>query len=201
MDPQDLQEKIKIAKESVQDQEEPYKTEAFKIILSSLIGGTKLKKSKGSATPKRKHKSTSKGKSGSTLIIYEMKNELSEFAQKCKISEEVLLEIISIKNNFIQIVKKPKLKEKEKQVRFSLFILAGYKILYEIEWLPTKRLRKCLDDSGVGDLGHLFRGLSATSLIIDRGAKGGKEYKITGKGIDTACEYICELAKGEVTTK
>ena len=130
-----------------------------------------------------------------------MKNELSEFTKKCKISEDELSEIISIKNDIIQIVKKPKLKEKEKHVQFTLCILAGYKILYEIEWLPTARLGKCLDDSGVGDLGHLFRSLSATPLIVNRGSKGGKEYKITGKGVDTACEYICKLAKGEFITK
>jgi len=200
LDSQDLQEKIKIAKESVQDQEEPYKTEAFKIILSSLIAGTKLKKSKTSTT-KRKRKSSSQGKSSSTSIVYEMKNDLSEFAKKCKISEDELSETITIKKDIIQIVKKPKLKEKEKQVQFTLCILAAYKILYEIDWLPAAKLKKCLDDSGVGDLGHLFRSISATSLIVDSGSKSGKEYKITGKGVDTACEYICKLVKGEFTTK
>ncbi|MCH8914948.1 MAG: hypothetical protein IIA82_03770 [Thaumarchaeota archaeon] len=200
MDPQDLQEKIKIAKESVQDQEEPYKTEAFKIILSSLIGGTKFEKPKDGSSPKRKRKSTPKGGSTQSSIVYEMKNKPSEFAKKCNISEDELFETISIKKDIIQIVKKLKLKETEKHIQFGLCILTSYKILYEIEWLPTTRFRKCLDDSGVGDLGHIFRSLSSTSLIINRGTKTGKEYKVTGKGIDTACEYICKLAKGEFKT-
>ncbi len=40
MNSQEIKEKIKIAKEAVADQEEPYKTEAFKIVLSQLLGSS-----------------------------------------------------------------------------------------------------------------------------------------------------------------
>ena len=199
MDEKTLKEKIKIAHEAVKDEEEPYKTEGFKIILSSLIGevtSTKKKKGKSKSNSKSKH-SKRKKTSSTTQVILKQKNELSELAKKCSLSTESLSEIITIKNNIIQIIKRPKIQEKQKHALFSLCILTAYKILYDIEWLSSVILRKALDESGVGDLSNSSEALVETPLIVDRGTKKAKEYKITGKGVDTAIEIIKKLAKDE----
>jgi len=199
MDEKTLKEKIKIAKEAVKDEEEPYKTEGFKLILSSLIDEettTKKKNDKSKSNSKSKH-SKRKKMSSATQVILEQKNELSELAKKCSISTESLSEIITIKNNIIQIIKRPKIQERQKHVLFSLCILTAYKILYDIEWISSVILRKALDESGVGDLGHASEALFETPLIANRGTKKATEYKISGKGVDTAIEIIKKLAKDE----
>ena len=198
METSHIKEKIKIAREAVKDEEEPYKTEAFKIILSSLIGEvTSTMKKKGKSKSNSKSKHSKRKKTLSRPVILEQKNELSELAQKCSISTESLSEIITIKNNIIQIIKRPKIQEKQKHVLFSLCIITAYKILYEIEWLSSVILRKALDESRVGDLGHSSEAMIETPLIVNRGTKKAKEYKITGKGVDTAIEIIKKLSKDE----
>ena len=118
-------------------------------------------------------------------------------SEKCKISVEELSEVITIKNNIIQIIKRSEIKEKEKHLLFSLCILTAYKILYEIEWVSSVILRKSLDDSRVGDLKHSAEEIAKSSLIGNRGARRHKEYKISGKGIDMACDIIKKLSKDE----
>ncbi len=193
---EEIKEKIKIARESVKDEQEPYKTEAFKIILSSLIGGTQI-------IPKGKAKGKSKGKDKPTKSVnhtqleLEQKNELEILSKKCNITTDALSEVITIKNNIINIVKRPNIKESEKHVLFTACILACYRILYEIEWLPTNLLKKCLDESAVGDLGHYAEAIVKTAYVLPRGAKKGKEYKITGKGLEIAYEIIKKLSRDE----
>lgn len=199
MDLEQIKEITKIAREAVKDEEEPYKTEGFKIILSSLIGevtSTMKKKGKSKSNSKSKHSKRTKTPSATTVIL-KQKNELSDLAKKCNISVDTLSEVITIKNNIVQIIKRPNLKEKQKHLFFSLCILTAYKILYEIEWLSSSILRKSLDESAVGDLGHSAEALSTTPLIANRGSRIHTEYKITGKGVDTAIEIIKKLAKDE----
>ncbi len=196
-----LKEKISIAKKAVESEYEQNKTEAVKIILSSLIGGTPIK-----STQKSKSKSQSKSKSrkktsNSPPLILEQKNDMSELAEKCGISLDTLSEVITIKNNVIQIIKRPEIKENEKHVLFSLCILASYKILYEIEWVPTFTIKECLDESGAGDMGHSSTNIKKSSLILDRGDRKGMEYKITGKGMDKAFEIIKKLSKDAPITE
>ena len=197
---EEIRNKIELAKEAVQAQEEPYKTEAFKIILSSLIGETfqvsgTIKKN--SSKSNRKAKSTKRKSVKPQQVEFNQKNELEELAKKCGITAEALSEVITIKDNTIHIVKRPKIKETEKHVLFSTCILASYRVLYEIEWLSTNLLKRCLDESAVGDLGHYSEGLMGVSHILPRGDRRGKEYKITGKGLDIAFEIIKKLSNDE----
>lgn len=196
MDNIDVKSKIKIAKEIVQGEQEPYKTEAFKIILSSLINGSPTN-SKGKAKGKAKGKSTKRKGVNPTQTKLEQKNELIELSKKCNIDTDALSEVITIKNNIIHIIKRPKIKETKKHLLFSSCILAGYRILYEIEWLSASLLKKCLDESGVGDLNHYYEAVGEASYILPRGEGRGKEYKMTGKGLDKAYEIIKKLSKDE----
>ena len=194
MDVNDFKEKVKIAKETVEGEEEPYKTEGYKIILSHLLNTkNKLQSYKKIGKSKKRKQSVS----SKTKITFEQKHDLEELTSKCKISEEKIKETIAIKNDIIEILKRITAQEKFKQMVFSMIILATYRVIFEIEWLPASYLRKCLDSSGVGDLNHLYRNLPSTSLIVNSGAKKGTEYKITGKGMDLAFEYIKKLADGE----
>ena len=192
-----IKEKIRIARDAVKDEEEPFKTEGFKVILASLMEGTNM----GHISKQRtgsKHKSNKKqNRSITTPVIFEQKKELDELAKKCGISKDELSEVITIRNNIVQIIKRPSIQEKQKHVLFSLCILTAYKVLYEIEWLSSITLRKSLDESGVGDLTHSSEGISETPLIVDRGSKKAKEYKITGKGMDKAFSIIKKLSGDE----
>ena len=202
MSSENLKEKIQIAKDAVKDQEEPYKTEAFKIILSSLIGGSTIQpKGNGSSlvtgSGKRKRKPSKKKTSNVTPIQLTQKNDFDELSKNCGISTDELSEVLTIKNNTIQIIKRPKIKESEKHVLFSICILGCYKILYEIEWLPSTILKKCLDASAVGDINHYAEAVAKESNILPRGDGKGREYKITGKGLDKAYDLIKKLSKDE----
>ena len=192
MSAEEIKDKIEIAKEIVKDQTEPYKTEAFKIILSSLINGGSIN---SKTKDKTKDKSTKKSKSKQSML--EQKNEVFELSKKCNISTDELSEVITIKNDYIHITKRQKIKEVQKHLLFSACILASYKILYEMEWLPADLLKKCLDRSGVGDLDHFSKALANSSFILLRGERRGKKYKITGKGLDYACDIIKKLSRDE----
>lgn len=194
MDENDFKEKIKIAKETVEEEEEPYKTEGYKIILSHLLNTKNTPQSYKKIGKSKKRKQGSPRK---TKITFDQKHDLEELTSKCKISGEKIKETVAIKNNIVEILKRITAQEKFKQMVFSLIILAIYKMIYEIEWIPASYLRRCLDSSGVGDLNHLYRNLPNTSLIVNSGAKKGTEYKITGKGMDVAFEYLEKLANGE----
>ena len=153
---EELKEKIKLAKDAVHDQEEPYKTEAFKIILSSLVSGNSGQgQGQGQRKKKKKGQSAQRTNSGISKTPLEQKNDLTELSKNCGISADELSEVITIKNNNIQIIKRPKINKNQKHVLFSLCILAGYRILYELEWVSSSQLRICLDASAVGDLKHL----------------------------------------------
>jgi len=195
MDSEDFKEKIEIAKEAVKNQEEPFKTEAFKMILEKLL-------SPGSSAGKTRTVKKLSGKSSSkSKLELEKKHEIKEITSKCKISESDFNETITIKNNIVEIVKRIEVKENVKHVAYGSIILTVYSVLYELEWVPSGLLKKCLDMSGVGDLGHLSRSIKKTSLIMDRGEVTGTEYKVTGKGMDVAFDYISKLSKDEKITE
>jgi len=197
MNNDELKEKISIAKKAVESESEPYKTEAFKIIFSSLISGTPIKSSSTSQPQSKSRKRTT----NAPALTFEQKKDISELAKICGISPDTLSEVITIKNDVIQIIKRPEIQENEKHVLFSLCILASYKILYEIEWVPTFTIKKCLDESGAGDIGHSSNNIKKSSLILSRGDRKGMEYKITGKGIDKALEIFKKLSKDEPITE
>lgn len=195
MSSEEIKEKISIAKKAVENESEPYKTEAFKIILSSLISGAPIKSTSKSKTKTKSVREKKPDKS--TPVTFEQKNDISELAEKCGVSSDTLSEVVTIKNNVIQLIKRPSIKESEKHILFTLCILTCYKILYELEWIQSHTLKKCLDESGVGDLTHSAQYIKKSSLILDRGSGKGMEYKITGKGMDKAFEIMKKLSKDE----
>ncbi len=190
---EEFKEKVLIAKKAVENEEEPYKTEAFKVILSHLLSS----KTNTSAGVGRRKPSTKHDSINATQMKIEISNDLEELASKCKISEEQLRETISTKKNLIEVVKRLEGDEKFKHKIYSLCILTTYRILAGVEWLPSSYLVKSLDLCGAGDLKHLYRSLTDTTLIVASGKRRGMEYKITGKGLDMTYNIIHNLAKGE----
>ena len=109
--------------------------------------------------------------------------------------------MITIKKDVIHIIKRPTLNESEKHVLFSIVILACYKMLFETEWLPSYKLRKCLHASTVGDLTHYAEHISKSKFIAMTEKTKGLEYKITGDGIDEAYKIIQKLLNNEYISK
>lgn len=200
MDKTELEEKFKIAKEIVSKEEEPFKTEGFKILLDFLLSsdGSTKRKSKDNKQRKSGKKGKKISKHKKEELVIEIKNDINDLASKCNISKEKFSETISIKNEIVEILKKIQGSNAFKQLIFSQCILATYRILCEVEWVPVSFLRKSLEMSGVGSISNLAPNLSGHSnLIVDRGAFFGTEYKVTGEGLHSAYKIIEKLTKGE----
>lgn len=202
MELNEIQKKIELAKNATSMISEPLKTEAFKIILSELISNN----NSNSTMPNiKRNKNKSKKHNNHNLdnnMIFEIKHELSELAKKCDVTNNELSEIMVIKNNVIEIIKPIIGSEAIQHRTVAQIVLATYFILYDIEWLPSRELRKCLDISGLTGFTHLGTNLSSiTSSITSKGLKKGTEYKITGKGLRVAYELIKKLSKNKVTSE
>jgi len=191
LDDIDLKSKIKIAKEAVEQEDEPYKTEGFKVILAHLLDSNVSKKT---ATPK----STSTGSKKDKKNEVELQKDHEELAKKCGITIEELKETISTENNQVEILKEIQGSEAFKQLIGSQCILATYRVLFEQEWISGAYLKKSLDLSGVGGFPNLAVNLGKyKKLIVSRGKTAGTKYMITGIGLKSAYGIIKKVAKGE----
>ncbi len=193
MSEENIKKKFEIAKNIVQEEKEPFRTEGFKIIFSFLldsdINSQKKILGKKLTPPSRKSKNNSED--------IELKTDFEEIVSKSNITAGEFKETISIHENIIEILKRRKEKENKKHVIFSIVILTIYRVLSEREWMKASLLKKSLDKSGVGDLNHLPRSLKKTSLIVGTGSSSSKKYMVTGKGMDLGFEYIRKLSKDQ----
>src|SRR3989338_6173646 len=96
----DLKEKIKIAHEAVSDESEPYKIEAFKIILKRLVQDHSTEKQNTSG------EITSVDTSSGEVTSDESSSNIVELATKCEISVKELEDVITIKNCEVELIAK-----------------------------------------------------------------------------------------------
>lgn len=181
-----LKEKILLAHNAVKDEEEPYKLEAFKIILKNLLNGPDVIENKTSQTNEV------------AISSHEKHNPegISELAKRCKINVEQLSDIISLKGNDIELIAKISGVESEKQIIAAQIILCSYEIILGQEWTKSTSLKESLRKSGITDpYGHLAGNLQKhESIFRIRGSGKGSEYKLTGPARTAVYEIISKLA-------
>lgn len=197
MDPEQLKKIIKLAREAVDDEPEPYKTEAFKISFSKLL-----------EQELSEHTINNTKQVGITSIDQNLLPEATDFntrltlfAQKCRLTLQELKDVFYTDKELIYLISPLPGSEAEKQTLASQCILTAYELLFEKEWLEAPLLMKCIDLSGIGQIDHFARNIRKKQIIRIRGKGKGKslEYKITGLGRLQAFEIIHDLAKGEST--
>lgn len=196
MDFKRIKEKIKIAREAVEGEEEPYKTAAFQVILGKLLGSDQIE---------LPHSKTSSTKTSSSLIQTNVTSQTidlvkgkEELAKNCGITAKELDDVFAIKNGIVQIIAPLKGTDPEKQLVVTQCVLATYEFILGKEWIESSLLTKCLDLSGVGGLKNLARTIkNNANLIRTKGKRPNLEYKLFGPGRISAFQIIKKLAKGE----
>ncbi|MCH8915774.1 MAG: hypothetical protein IIA82_08045 [Thaumarchaeota archaeon] len=194
MNPEKLKECVKIAKEAVKDESEPYKTEGYKIILEKLLNDTTENK-------KSSYNSKKESKDENAVLVTGIEKGKKELAKNCGISVNELEDAISIsKNNDIEIIAPTTGSDSKKHIIVSLCVLAASEFLLKEEWIGPSKITECLRSIGVKDLGNLSLTLKRYPLLIRaRGSRGKqKQYRLTtNEGRTKAFEIIRKLAKVE----
>lgn len=191
-----IQNYMEIARKAVEGEEEPYKTEAFKIILGRLLDSNEE-----NITPKQDLliKNSENKKQDLSFNFEQRKNEL---VKNCGITVNELDDVIYIKDNVVQLIASLSGSETQKQVTATKCILTVYENISDKEWVNSSTLIQCIDSSGISTT-HLSRNLRkhSSNFLRIRGKGQGKslEYKITGPGRISAFEDLKKLAKGAKT--
>jgi hypothetical protein len=194
MDINKIKEKIKIAREAVEGEDEPYKTSAFQIILGKLLNSDQMESSDSKIqTIKPLHIPFN-----TTVQTIDFQKMEEELAKSCGVTIKELDDVISINNDVIQVIAPISGNEADKQIVATQCILITAEVALGQEWVDSTMLRKCLNLSGIGEFDHLARNLRRKSnLIRTRGKKPNLEYKLFGPGRVSAFQIIKKLAKGE----
>jgi hypothetical protein len=185
-----LKDKIELAKKIVSNQPDPYKIEAFKVILNYLI----LSDHEVTINPKSiitQHEKQDPIKTGDTI---------NKFANSCGITVEQLTDIISIKENKFELVVPINEKnDSQKMIKGALCIMITYEQIFGVDWMKTQQLTQHLREIGIQDHGYNLSTYLKQNpdLFRARGSGKGTEYKLTtGIGRTKAYETIKELAAG-----
>ena len=182
-----IKEYMKLAQEAVKDEVEPYRSEAFKILFSKLLNSTQ--------TPEE----TFVHLESDPKYHLSLDQKMNEFAKKCNLTVRELRDVFSMNDDLISIIAPIEGTEAEKQSIASQCILTAYELLFDMEWLESSKLMKCINSSGIGGLDHFARNIRKKKIFRIQGKGKGKalEYKISGLGRLQAFEIIHDLAKGE----
>lgn len=184
-----IKEYIKLAQEAVKDEAEPFRSEAFKIIFAKLLESS--------------HKSDERNLEhleSNVKSDLSLDQKISDFAKSCNITMRELKDVLYITDDVVYLIAHFEATEAEKQVIAAQCILTAFEFLFNMEWLESSKLMKCIDLSGIGGLDHLARNLRIKSKIFriqGRGKGKSLEYKISGYGRLQAFQIIHDLAKGE----
>jgi len=182
----EIKKKIQLAKQSVADIEEPFKTKAFEVILSNLLKTTEGEKVRGIAT----HPIKVKTKGTKTLD-----QKIAELAKAANVDASKMKDIFEFEGDNVIFIGKVEGKEVEKQVKISECLLAAHKVVYGKTWVESSILCKALDDYGVGSLANLAKNLGKCSSDIRTKGKGRwKKYKLTQQGFENALALIKQLS-------
>lgn len=185
MQVEEIKEKIQLAKQLVKDLEDPYKTEAFGVILSKLLESELLpttKKLTKTEKPKEKKMET-------------IEERIRAFAEKANISTERLEDVFDFEEDKPTFLANIEGTDAGKQVRISQCVISVYDEMYLKPWTPSSILYQILKDKGVGSLQHLSENLSRRRGTFRKKGKGkATRWKLTNDGKRETLDLIRELA-------
>lgn len=179
---------IEQSKKIVLEQEEPFKTEAFKITFSKLLEQF------------LQHKNFVLESDSDEIITNtssSMEESISTLSQRCRLTTKEIKDVFYVDNEQIYLIVTLNGTEAEKQTIASKCILTAFDSLFGIEWLESTVLMKCIEQSGIGGLDHFARNMRRRKEFRIRGKGKGKvlEYKITSSAKFESFEIIHDLIK------
>ncbi len=181
-----IKECMKLARETVQDEDEPFKTESYKILFSKFLDSQQFHQINLNPEP-------------DPAPDYSLDQKMFNFAKNCNLTVKELRDVYYVKDDMVYLIASIEGNEAEKQSIATQCILTATELLFDIEWLDSSKLMKCVELSGIEGLYHLARNLRTRNIFRIRGKGKGKilEYKISNIGKLQSFEIIHDLAKGE----
>lgn len=191
MEVSNIKKKIKLAQEAVQELDEPYKLETYKIILKSSLNSTSTppeEQNNAKFTPKIDE--SPKSDQG-----------LAKLLDLCKIDERELSDVLKIENDEVIIKKTLDGTEKQQQIIGSQLILLTYEFCMDKREINSATLKSCLKKSHIFDKSkHFASNIKNKKNLFSFSSKSSNNntYSLTShKGRDSAIELLTKLAKGE----
>ncbi|TET26556.1 MAG: hypothetical protein E3J73_04325 [Candidatus Bathyarchaeum sp.] len=182
---EEIKEKINQAIKAVADVEEPFRTKAFEIVLSTLLEGSVIK------TSIKSRSSTET----STRRTNTLNQQIAEFAKKAGIESGKLRDFYDFEEDEPVFIGKVEGREAEKQIQISKCLLIAYESVYGISWVKTSILSKALDNYGVGSLNNLAKNLGkCRDDFRSKGQFRGTQYKLTQLGRESALNLLRQLS-------
>ena len=195
MDLEKLQKYIKIAKDAVKDESEPYKTEGYKIILEKLLSDSSESKPSSDNLEKNIQNVDPE------QITIDRKKGIEELAKHCNISVNQLEDIMTINNkNEIEIIAPIQGNDSKKHIIVTLCISVANEFIQNEEWVESTKIAEALRSIGTKDISNLSMTLKRYPLLIrTRGSRGQKkQYRLTtNAGRAKAFEIIKKISEGE----
>lgn len=188
IDPKKLHELMKIARQAVQGEEQPWAAVSYGVYLSKLIDSETI-------IPKpTDHKSYVQIPSPNAVD-----DKKENLAKKCNITKLELEKIVSVNNNTVEVTYPVQGNDAQKHIIGAQIALIASESILDLDWTPSSILIECLRGMGVKDLANVSLNLKKYSdLIRSRGTRGHKEYKLTSSiGRQSSYDLIRKLAKGE----
>lgn len=189
MEVKQLKEKIKIAHESVENELEPYKMEAFKIILEKLLHD--ITNSKQVDSNQITDIQTIEQNTDSTQSLFKL-------ATKCDLEIQELTNVLELENNEIILLKKMNqdTDAKNQVVASQIILTARMKGLNE-EWTKTSVLLEIGLKNRLGFETNLSRNLTQSKIFRTKGQGRATEYSLTTDGWQEGLKIITTLARGD----
>jgi len=184
-----IRDAIRVAKGAVENEPEPYRAEAFRVVLGRLLESTEVSASVGEVETPKVDK---RGKSG--LDGFE------KLAGACSISRHQLEDVVDARNGVVGFLVHldGTAGPREEQIIASQCILVTYHVALGKEWVGAATLAEAIRNAGIGSLKNLSRNLCARpDLFRKRGSKRSTEYKLTETSKKAALLTIKALSEGK----
>lgn len=177
---EDVKKKIQAAIDMVKDFEEPYKTIAFKVILTESL--EKLP---------REHLTKGAEKEGKSLSN---KERIKRFAESMKLSVAQLANVFDFSEDTLRFIAPLTGSIQQKQIIFTQCVLIALEQVYKKRSIKAIELTEMLDYYGLS-ASNLARSLKNCSDIFRKiGKKRNTLYKLTDVGKNSAIELVHSLA-------
>ncbi len=186
MDVEKIKQLIRTAHEAVKDESEPYKLEAFKIILTKLLNDN--------FETMQSHKKTLHTQSTNQSEDGSDSNPIQKLAKICSVSDEQMRNVLDYENGKFIILKKVEgATTAEKQINASLCILTAWAKGMNQSWIGTVTLGDSLRELSI-DTAHLGENITKTEYFSLKGKRKGAKYHITTQGWQEGLDLLKSLA-------
>ena len=185
----DIKEKIKSAMDLVNGIEEPYKTAAFQVIFSKLLGSDDMFDNTLSKKP-------SNISMPSTENIDLDKNK-QELAKKCGVKISELDEFFDFHDNVVVIINPLHGSPAEVQLLIAKCVLAWNCIVLDKKWTSSKEFNPSYERFKINSKNFGQNVMKYELLFRSRGVGKSTEYSITAKGLEEAFKTIKTLIKSD----